>query len=227
MLELDDDADDVIVLEEEDDGRWVTVVDLVAELVLDSDVLFDRLEDTLMVADGEMDNVGVAVGDHVTLSLTDTSVDVVVDTESEPLTLEDGDSMALKLAVALTVFDRVLVGRGVGVGDGARERVAVDDALAKKVLLAVLLVERLRVGSNSTVKLLDMLMDIDTLFKGEELMELVAETRTEDDVVVVIEMDSKYDADDVGLVDNDEDGMMLTVSFTVTELLVDSDILRD
>ena len=152
-------------------------------------------------------------------------MDVVGDTETEPLTLKDGDSMALELAVALTVLDRVLVGRGVGVGDGARERVAVDDALANKVLLSVVVGERLRVGSRFTVKLSDMLIERDTLSEGEVLSELMAEMVTEDDVVVVMEMDSKYDADDVGVVDNDEDRMWLAVNITVTELLMVNNVL--
>ena len=66
-----------------------------------------------------------------------------------------------------------MVGRRVRVGDGARERVTVDEALGKKELLGVLLGETLRVGGNSTVKLWDGLIDRDTLIEGEVVMELV------------------------------------------------------
>ena len=65
VMEADDDADEVRVVE--DEGLWLTVVDTVAELLLDSDALSDRVGDTLLVAVEETDNVGVAEGDHVAL----------------------------------------------------------------------------------------------------------------------------------------------------------------
>ena len=65
--ELEDDAEVVVVIDHEDDGLGLTVVDTVAELLLDSDVLSDRVGDTLLITVEEMDDVVVAEGDPVAL----------------------------------------------------------------------------------------------------------------------------------------------------------------
>ena len=57
----------VNVVDHEDDGQELTVVDIVAELLMDSDVLFDRLRDALLVIDDVIEHVAVAVRDHVAL----------------------------------------------------------------------------------------------------------------------------------------------------------------
>ena len=101
--ELEDDAEVVGVVDHEEDGLWLTVVDTVAELLLDSDVLGDKLGETLLVTVEEMDDVGVVVGDHVTLSLIDPDDVFVLDRDTVPVLVKDGDSDALKLAVEDTV----------------------------------------------------------------------------------------------------------------------------
>ena len=65
--ELEDDAEVVGVIDNEVDGLGLTVVDMVAELLLEIEMLSDRLGETLLVAVEETDNVGVAEGDNVTL----------------------------------------------------------------------------------------------------------------------------------------------------------------
>ena len=65
--ESEDDSAVVGVIDHEDDRLWLTVVDTVAELLLDIDVLSDRVGETLLVAVDEMDDVGVAEGDNVAL----------------------------------------------------------------------------------------------------------------------------------------------------------------
>ena len=65
--ESEEDDEDVGVVDHENDRLGLTVQDMVAELLLDSEVLSDRLGDTLLVTVEEMDDVGVAEGDNVAL----------------------------------------------------------------------------------------------------------------------------------------------------------------
>ena len=113
----------------------------------------------------------------------------------------------------------MMVGRSVRVGDGARERVADDDKLGEIVLLALLLGVTLWVGRRSMVKLRDVLMESDEVVDGVTLSELVGERDAE--------AESEDDAEVVGVVDHEDDGLELTVVGMVAELLLEIDVLSD
>ena len=108
-------------------------------------------------------------------------------------------------------------------GDGVRELLAVDEILAENVLHR----ETLSVACRSTEKLLDMLTDRDTCFVDEVVMELagVNETEVDSEYVTVLEADD--DADVVRVIDVDDAGLWLPVVDTLSELLLDSDVLCD
>ena len=112
-----------------------------------------------------------------------------------------------------------MVGRSVRVGDGARERVADDDKLGEMVQLPVLLGVTLCVGRRSMVKLRDVLMESDEVVEGVTLSELVCERDAE--------AESEDDAEVVGVVDHEDDGLGLTVVDMVAELLLEIEMLSD
>ena len=58
---VEDDAVEVRVVDNDDDGLWLTVVDSVPELLLDSDVLNDKVRDILLVMVDETDDDVVLV----------------------------------------------------------------------------------------------------------------------------------------------------------------------
>ena len=143
----------------------------------------------------------------------------LTDADMDSLPNKDGDNVVLKVVVAKVVIVSVLLISRVRVGDGARERVADDETLGKKEVLGVLLSVTLRVGSNSTVKLWNMLMESVDDLEDKILTELVGERDAEEE--------SEYQTDDVTVVDDEYDELWLTVVDTVAELLTDSDVLSD
>ena len=124
-------------------------------------------------------------------------MDVVVDTETEPLTLKDGDSDVLELAVSEAMFESELLVSRETVGDPVREELPVDETLVEMVLLVVLLNVTLCVGRRSTVKLWDVLMESDEVVDGRTLRVVVvvrvAETDLEDEAIVVKDIDDESD----------------------------------
>ena len=112
-----------------------------------------------------------------------------------------------------------MVGRRVRVGDRARERVADDETLGEKVLLAVTLGVTLCVRLSSMVKLRDVLMESDEVVEGVTLSELVGERDAE--------AESEDDAEVVGVIDHEDDELWLTVVDMVAELLLEIEMLSD
>lgn len=87
------------------------------------------------------------------------------------------------------------------------------------VLLAELLGVTLRVGSKSTVILSDMLMEREDVVECTTLRELVGERETE--------TESEDDAEVVWVIEEEDDGLRLTLVDTVAETLIDNVVLSD